>query len=65
MLAYQSKSVWRARLPLASAATILLLGLVSLASHLDLIPTAHWLHRVMPAVPVAVAAPSAMPGHGH
>ncbi len=50
---------WRARLPLASAATILLLGLLSLASHLDLVPAAHWLHRVMPSVPEAVASPAA------
>ena len=56
---------WRARLPLASAATILLLGLLSLASHLDLVPAAHWLHRVMPSVPVVAAAPPAVPAHHH
>lgn len=50
---------WRARLPIASAAAILLLGLLSFAAHLDMIPAAHWLHRVLPAVPVAAASPSA------
>ncbi|MBP6442390.1 MAG: sulfite exporter TauE/SafE family protein [Gemmatimonadales bacterium] len=55
----QLAGTWRARLPLASAATILLLGLLSLASHLDLVPAAHWLHRVMPSVPVVAAAPTA------
>jgi sulfite exporter TauE/SafE len=56
---------WRSRLPVASAATILLLGLLSLASHLDLVPAAHWLHRIMPSVPVAAATPPVMPGHRH
>jgi sulfite exporter TauE/SafE len=56
---------WRARLPVASAATILLLGLLSFAAHLDLIPAAHWLHRVMPTVPVVAAAPPTTPTHQH
>jgi sulfite exporter TauE/SafE len=57
---------FRARLPLVSAATILLLGLLSLASHLELVPAAHWLHRFMPAVPVAQAATAPVAtGHGH
>jgi len=32
---------------------------------LDLVPAAHWLHRVMPSVPVVAAAPPAMPAHHH
>lgn len=55
---------WRARLPLASAAVILVLGLFSLAAHLEVIPAAHWLHRLTPSVPVAVATP-ATSSHGH
>lgn len=43
----------RARLPLISATTILLLGSFSLAAHLGLLPVGHWLHPLMPAVPVA------------
>lgn len=52
---------WQQRLPLASAAVVALLGLVSLAAHLDLIPVGHWLHRVMPMPPGD--APMPMP-HG-
>lgn len=52
----------RARLPMLSAATILLLGLLSLASHLELVPAAHWLHPVLPALPVTKTA--AVPVHG-
>lgn len=55
----------RARLPVLSAATILLLGLLSLAAHLDLVPGAHWLHRLMPAVPVAEATAPAPAAHQH
>lgn len=55
----------RARLPMVSAATILLFGLVSLAAHLDLVPATHWLHRLMPSVPVATAALPASAGHAH
>jgi hypothetical protein len=40
---------WQRRLPLVSAAMVVVLGLVSLAGHLDLIPVGHWLHRVMPS----------------
>lgn len=54
----------RARLPMVSAATILLFGLVSLAAHLDLVPVTHWLHRLMPSVPMASAALSTPIGHG-
>lgn len=42
---------WQPRLPLVSAGVIVLMGLASLAIQLDLIPAAHWLHRVLPAAP--------------
>ncbi|MES2123848.1 MAG: sulfite exporter TauE/SafE family protein [Gemmatimonadota bacterium] len=46
----------RARLPLLSATTILLLGSLSLAAHLGLLPVGRWLHPLMPAVPGAEVA---------
>jgi sulfite exporter TauE/SafE len=55
----------RARLPMVSATTILLFGLLSLAAHLDLVPATHWLHRLMPAVPVASAVAPTPTGHAH
>ncbi len=42
----------RARLPLLSATTILLLGTFSLAAHLGLLPM-QWLHALLPATPMA------------
>lgn len=42
---------WQPRLPLVSAGVIVLLGLTSLAIQLDLIPAAHWLHRLLPVPP--------------
>ncbi len=54
---------WQRRLPLASAAVVMLLGLVSLAAHLDLIPVGHWLHQVMP-MPGVVGTPGAPMPHG-
>jgi sulfite exporter TauE/SafE len=56
---------WRARLPMVSAAVILVFGVISLAAHLDLVPAAHWLHRLMPSVPVAQAVSAPTPGHSH
>ncbi|MEO5799202.1 MAG: sulfite exporter TauE/SafE family protein [Gemmatimonadales bacterium] len=38
----------RARLPLLSATTILLLGTFSLAAHLGLLPVGQWLHTLVP-----------------
>jgi len=55
----------RARLPMVSATTILLFGLLSLAAHLDLVPATHWLHRLMPSVPVATATVAMPVGHAH
>jgi uncharacterized protein len=54
---------FRARLPMVSAATIFLLGALSLAAHLDLLPASHVLHRWLPAVPAASGSP--MADHGH
>jgi len=56
---------WRARLPMVSAAMILLFGAMSLAAHLDLVPATHWLHRIMPSVPTAQAVPTPLAGHEH
>lgn len=50
---------WQRRLPQVSAAMLVLLGLASLAAHLDMIPVGHWLHGVLPATPMAHGG-----GHG-
>ena len=57
---------WRQRLPLVSAGLLVMLGLFSIASHLDLIPQMRWVHRLTGAVPVAQGAGpgDAMP-HAH
>jgi sulfite exporter TauE/SafE len=56
---------WRARLPMVSAAVILVFGVMSLTAHLNLVPAAHWLHRIMPGVPVAQAVPAPPTEHRH
>ncbi len=54
---------FRDRLPMVSAATIFLLGALSLAAHLDILPIGRSLHRWLPVVPVA--AGNATAPHGH
>lgn len=54
---------FRERLPVISAATIVLLGALSLAAHLDLLPLGRSVHRWLPSVPTA--AGEALPAHGH
>jgi sulfite exporter TauE/SafE len=51
----------RTRLPLASAAIIVLLGLLSIANHFALLPGMHWIHSLTVAVPAADASTTAMP----
>jgi sulfite exporter TauE/SafE len=55
---------WGARLPVASAAAVLVLGVLSVGGRLGL-PGTRWVHRLLPAVPVAEGAPvaHAVPGH--
>jgi hypothetical protein len=50
---------WRHRLPLVSAGLLVMLGLFSIASHLDLIPL-RWTHRLMAPVPTAGKTSSSM-----
>ena len=44
---------WQQRLPRLGAAMLVLLGLASLAAHLEVIPVGHWLHGVLPTTPIA------------
>jgi sulfite exporter TauE/SafE len=54
----------RSRLPMISAATIMILGLLSIANHFGWVPGMQWLHQLMPDVPVAGAS-AAAPAHAH
>ncbi len=51
---------FRSRMPMISAAVIVLLGLLSIANHFGLLPGMHGLHRLMPPVP-ATGPEAAMP----
>jgi sulfite exporter TauE/SafE len=55
---------WRQRLPLVSASLLVMLGLFSIASHLDLIPQMRWTHQLMAPVPSATGSPVSLP-HAH
>ncbi len=51
-----------ARLPVASAVVVILLGALSIGGRLGL-PGTHWVHRLTPSVPAAQAAPAPMHHH--
>lgn len=55
----------RERLPMISAATITLIGLLSIAIHLGWVPGMHWLHQLTPALPVTGNQAAALPAHAH
>ncbi len=55
----------RARLPLVSAATIVVLGLFSIANHFGVVPRMQWLHELTPSIPVAGVPAAAVPQHSH
>jgi sulfite exporter TauE/SafE len=56
----------RARLPMVSAATIVVLGLFSIANHFGVVPGMRWVHALTPTVPTVAGAPAAAPPqHAH
>jgi sulfite exporter TauE/SafE len=55
----------RARLPMVSAAVIVMLGLFSIANHFGVVPGMRWMHELTPAVPVAGAPTATPPHHTH
>jgi sulfite exporter TauE/SafE len=54
----------RAKLPIVSAALIVVLGLFTIASRLDLLPGLDWTHRLTPTVPMAEGSVPP-PAHAH
>lgn len=55
----------RSRLPMVSAAVIVMLGLFSIATHFGVVPGMRWMHGLTPAVPVAGAPAAVPPLHSH
>jgi sulfite exporter TauE/SafE len=53
----------RARLPMVSAAVIVMLGVFSIANHFGVVPGMRWMHELTPAVPTAAGAPATAPPH--
>jgi sulfite exporter TauE/SafE len=55
----------RARLPLISAATIVVLGLFSIANHFGLVPGMRWMHDLTATVPLADGSTAGPHLHSH
>lgn len=55
----------RARLPMLSAATIVVLGLFSIANHYGVVPGMGWMHDLTVTVPVVGGSSDTPPVHSH
>lgn len=55
----------RSRLPMISASAIVVLGVLSIAMHLGLLPAMPWLHHLLPAVPASDGGAMPITLHAH